>query len=58
MRRSFGNPIRSAAQVRENAILMEAKVSSGSVEKARNALISARYKLPVRCKIIVKDLVA
>jgi large subunit ribosomal protein L10e len=56
MRQSFGNPIGSAAQVRDGQVLMEAWVSAGFENKARIAMNSARYKLPNQCKIVVRDL--
>lgn len=55
MRQSFGNPIGSAAQVRIGQILMEVFTDEQFIQRAKDALNSARYKLPTTCKIIVKD---
>lgn len=56
MRQSFGNPIGTAAQVDEGQVLMEAWVPAGQEEKARAALSAARYKLPMPCRIVIRDL--
>lgn len=55
MRQSFGNPIGSAAQVEEGQIVMEVWTDETSIKRAKDALNSARYKLPTPCKILVKN---
>ena len=54
MRKSFGNPIGSAARVFEGQIIMEVFVNEASVRVAKQALNSARYKLPTTCRIVVQ----
>jgi len=56
MKQSFGSPIGTAAQVKENQKIMEIQVNEGRVSVAREALKKANYKLPLKCKIIIEDL--
>jgi len=55
MRKSFGNPIGNAAQVRVGQILMEVWTDEANIKYAKNALNSARYKLPTTCRIVVQN---
>ena len=55
MRQSYGNPIGSAAQVRAGQVVFEVWMNKEQVETAKDALNSARYKLPTPCKIVVED---
>ena len=55
MRQSFGKPIGVAAQVKPGQHLMEVRVANAYKSVARKALNGARYKLPVRCKVIAES---
>jgi len=55
MRQSFGNPIGTAAQVREGQIVFELWVNKSQVPLGKKAMQSANYKLPTPCKIVVED---
>lgn len=54
MRASFGNPIGTAARVREGQKVFEVRVQSASIKLAKDALMQARHKLPMPCKIVVE----
>jgi large subunit ribosomal protein L10e len=52
MRASFGSPIGTAARVKQGQKLFEVHVQQNSIKIARDALMQARHKLPVPCKIV------
>lgn len=54
MRASFGNPIGTAARVHEGQKVFEVRVQSNSIKLAKDALMQARYKLPMPCKIVME----
>ncbi len=54
MRASFGNPIGTAARVKEGQKVFEVRVQPNSIKIAKDALMQARYKLPMTCRIVVE----
>jgi large subunit ribosomal protein L10e len=54
MKKSFGKVIGLAAQVKKEQEIMEVRVNKRNLEKARNALKKAGFKLPVKCKAMIK----
>lgn len=54
MRASFGNPIGTAARVKKGQKVFEIRVQSGAIKLAKDALLQARHKLPMTCKIVVE----
>lgn len=57
MRKAFGKPVGLAARVDVNNTIMEIKIKSENLQKAKEALEAAAAKLPVKTKIDVKPLV-
>lgn len=51
MRKSFGNPIGTAARVDEGQEFIVARVPEGKFEEAKEALRRAKHKLPCECRI-------
>jgi len=58
MKRSFGKPIGTAAQVRENQQIFIVNVPEESLVTARNALKVAIHKLPGKYQIIESKIIA
>lgn len=54
MRASFGNPIGTAARVKTGQKIFEVRVQLQSIKMAKDALMQARYKLPMPCRIIME----
>ncbi|RLJ06714.1 MAG: 50S ribosomal protein L16 [Candidatus Aenigmatarchaeota archaeon] len=54
MRLAFGNPIGTAAQVREGQKIMEVRVSPENLEAGKRALKIAASKLPP-CRILIEE---
>ena len=52
MRQSFGNPIGTAAQVRQGQALIELRVDAANIGAAKEALRIASSKLPTPCNIV------
>jgi large subunit ribosomal protein L10e len=55
MAHSFGKPIGLAARIKVDQIVIEVRVDKKNVEVAKEALNQARYKFPMRGRIIVED---
>lgn len=53
MRLSFGNPIGTAAQIREGQTIIEVSVPQDAVSIAKKALEIAKKKLPTTCSISI-----
>ncbi len=53
MSKAFGKPVGTAARVKSGQIIMSARVNPNNVEKAKEALRVASYKLPTSCRIVV-----
>ncbi len=51
MSKAFGKPVGTAARVKENQVIMVARVNPQHVERAKRALKEASYKLPTPCRI-------
>ena len=56
MRRSFGKPIGTAARVKINQPIMIANVNKEGIETAKKALKRGSAKLPIPCRVVVKEL--
>ncbi len=56
MRKAFGKPIGLAARVDNGDTIMEISIKSENLEKAKEALMAASAKLPVKTKIEVVPL--
>ncbi len=54
MRASFGNPIGTAARVKKGQKVFEVRVQASAVKIAKSALMQARHKLPMTCRIIME----
>ncbi len=54
MRASFGNPIGTAARVKAGQKVFEVRVHAAAVKTAKTALMQAKYKLPMTCRIVVE----
>ena len=55
MRKAFGKPIGTAAQVKPNQRLMEVRVEKAKEQEIKEALKRASAKFPTTCKIIIED---
>lgn len=55
MRKSFGRPVSSAAQVDEGQSIMEVRVAPGHESAARKALKIASSKMPAACRIELQE---
>ncbi len=55
MRLAYGTPIATAARVKRGDLIMLAEVDEEGIEVAKEALERADKKLPVSCRIIVKE---
>jgi large subunit ribosomal protein L10e len=55
MRLAYGAPIATAARVKIGDLIMLAKVDEANIEVAEQALERAENKLPVSCRIKVKE---
>ncbi|MCD6215455.1 MAG: 50S ribosomal protein L16 [Candidatus Aenigmatarchaeota archaeon] len=55
---SFGRPIGTAAQVKENQKIIEIQVNDESLKIAKRALKIAAHKLPLKYKIVVENIAA
>jgi large subunit ribosomal protein L10e len=56
MRKAFGKPIGLAARVEVGSSILEISIKAENLEKAKEALHSARAKLPMKSKIAVVPL--
>jgi len=54
MKRAFGKPIGTAAQVKPNQAIIMINVNEDGIEVAREALKRGEAKLPVTCRIAVE----
>jgi large subunit ribosomal protein L10e len=54
MKKAYGKPVGTAAQVRRGKTILVAKVNTEDIDTAKEALKRASAKFPVPCKIIVK----
>lgn len=52
MRLAFGRPVGTAAQVRQNQVILTVKTSPGKYSEVKTALKIACSKLPTPCKIV------
>ncbi|HDI31918.1 MAG TPA: 50S ribosomal protein L16 [Thermofilum sp.] len=55
MRLSFGTPIGRAARVTVGQTVILVRVNRNNVEHAKEALIRARSKLPLPCRIVISE---
>ena len=55
MRLAYGTPIATAARVERGDLIMLAEVDEANIEVAKEALERADNKLPVSCRIRVKE---
>ncbi|MHC1635956.1 MAG: 50S ribosomal protein L16 [Candidatus Methanospirareceae archaeon] len=53
MRKAFGRAVGTAARVKSGQKVMSVEVDEHNVEKAKEALRRASYKLPTPCKIVI-----
>jgi len=54
MRRSFGKPIGTAAQVKSGQTLVMIKVNEDGIEAAKEALRLGGAKLPITCRTVIE----
>lgn len=55
MRRPFGRPIGRASLVDDNQTVIKIEVDEGDVQEAKKALERANHKMPVSCRVGVKE---
>lgn len=55
MSRSFGKAVGIAARVKEDQPIFEVRVNKQHIKQAKDALIRAKNKLPVSCRVEVID---
>jgi len=55
MRLAYGTPMATAARVERGALIMYAEVDEEGIDVAKEGLERADNKLPVSCRIIVKE---
>ena len=56
MRRAFGKPVGTAAQVRAGQTVIIARVDENGIEVAKEALRRGGDKLPTPCRIVIRPL--
>ncbi len=56
MAHSFGKPIGNAMRLKDNQIIMSVYVNENNLSVAREAMKKANYKLPCKCRYVVKKL--
>lgn len=53
MRKAFGRAVGTAARVKVEQRIISVEVEEGNLEKAKEALRRASYKLPTPCKVMI-----
>ncbi len=56
MRRSFGKPVSTAARVKANQSIITVRLKKESIKVAKDALRRAAMKMPMPCRIDIKEL--
>jgi len=55
MRKPFGRPIGRAAIVDEGDVVFKVKIGEGETDEARKALERANHKMPVTCRVRIRE---
>lgn len=55
MRRAFGKPVGTAAQVKKGSVIMSLRVNGKDLDHGRVSLVRASKKLPCKCRVRVLE---